>query len=216
MVVTIVLIGIAFFSMYLLVRTVDRNSAMMFEQPDTTNFENLHDAVIQRNAWIQSYWWNLNWENRAVVNVTSADTLGDALMVNPNIQSGIDCRKEIRVIDSAGAELKSNANSEQSPCSVVFIAPSKTGAYYIYWNNPAATEPSYRAEVAAAGEVPSAYTISAETSPAPKFCPHAEDIVPASAGGKLDCSIQNLIGNNKINYAIDYQTLGFSFSGYLS
>lgn len=214
MIITIVLVGLAFFSMYLMVRTVDRSSVVMFEQSELSGFESLHDAIVMRNAWVQSYWWDLNWDNRAEINVTSADTTGNILMVDPNIPSGTNCNNEVRVTDAGGVELKSNINLINSPCNVVFLAPSKTGTYYIYWNNPAATEPSYRVEIAAAGEVPSIYTVSKETSPKLKFCPHAAEI--ASASEKLDCEVQSLIGNNKINYKIDYSTPDASFSGYLS
>lgn len=49
MVVTIVLIGLAFFTIFLLTRTVDRSAVVMFE-PQSTHFDNLRNAIIQRNS----------------------------------------------------------------------------------------------------------------------------------------------------------------------
>lgn len=53
MIVTIVLIGLAFFTMFLLTRTIDRSAVVMFE-PHSTHFDNLRNAIIQRNAYALS------------------------------------------------------------------------------------------------------------------------------------------------------------------
>ncbi|MFH0868824.1 MAG: hypothetical protein V1839_01205 [archaeon] len=213
MIVTIVLIGLAFFTMFLLVRTADRNAVVMFEQPEAAaNFENLQNAIIHRNSWMQDYWWNLNWENRAAINITEGAE--NPVMVNAGIPGGTNCNGEVRVVNSTGAELKSNVNSEQSPCNVIFTADT-TGIYYVYWNNPEAVAPSYRVEVQSEGNVPARYNILGEVSPKSKFCPNFENISLA-AEAQLDCGIQSIINNKKVNYKIDYASTDFSFSGYLS
>jgi len=53
MIVTMVLIGLAFFTIFLLTRTVDRSSAVMFTERDS-DFDNLKNAIVQRNSWAGS------------------------------------------------------------------------------------------------------------------------------------------------------------------
>lgn len=210
MVVTIVLIGISFFAMFLLVRTIDRSSVVMFEERQAS-FENLQNSIEQRNIWIGSYWGNLSWENRTVVNITGG--IANPVIINPGIPSGTDCKKEVRVISSSGTEIDSNVSTENSPCDVIFSAA--VGAYSIYWNNPSAIAPAYRSTVSDTGTSPTYSTIRTEASPKYKLCRHLQDISMAS-GEKLDCAVQNIYSNTKINYTIEYKSFDFSFRGFLS
>lgn len=213
MIITIVLIGITFFTMFLLVRTVDRSSVVMFEQTQT-GFENLRNSVIQRNTWMGSYWWNLNWENRSIIDIITGAT--NPIMIDPEIPEGINCNNEVRVTTSDGTELESNVNSELAPCNVIFNAPTPgTGIFYVYWNNPSATPPAYRGELPEVGNPPSAYTVLKEVSPKSNLCPHLVNISIVSER-KLSCNITNIFSNTKVNYTVGYTTPGFSFSGFLN
>jgi len=208
MVITIVLIGISFFTIFLLIHTIDRSSVAMFEEKEAS-FENVQNSILQRNDWIRTYWWDLNWENRTVMLVPTTLTA----QVNPQIPPGFDCNKEVRVINSAGAEVPSNVNSVPSPCQVIFSAPA-TDTYSIYWNNPSATVPAYRGSVPPAG-TPTGSMVKQESSPKSKFCPHAQAISSAS-GEKLDCAVQGIIGSTKVNYSINYKSLEVSYQGNLN
>ena len=50
MIMTIVFIALAFFTIFLLIRTVDRSAVVMFE-PQSTHFDNLRNAIILRNSY---------------------------------------------------------------------------------------------------------------------------------------------------------------------
>lgn len=213
MIVTIVLIGLAFFTVFLITRTVDRSSAVMFE-PQHNSFDNLKNAITTRNGWIGTYWWNLAWENRIEISITMP--AANPVEIDPQIPAGINCDLEVRVIDSAGTELQSNVNEIMSPCNVIFNAPAPgTGTFYIYYNNTAAERPAYRDVIPDTGNAPTYDIVAQDSSPKLKFCGHMQDMAMAT-GERLDCGIQNIIGTTRINYTINYTTLDFSFTGFLS
>ena len=201
MIVSIVLISIFFFLIMILINTIDKSSVVLFAKDSPEDFENIKNAISQRNNWVGSYWWNLSWENRTLISITVAPLLNIARV-----------DREVRVINSAGIELDSNVTSENSPCETLFSS-AIVGNYSIYWNNPSATTPSYRGNVVS-GNAPTYSTIRQETSPKFRFCRHLQSIVPSS-GVKIGCAVQDFT-NTRINYTVNYASLDFMFSGILS
>lgn len=209
MIVTIVLVSITFFVMFALIRSIDRSSIVFFTRDSPEDFENLQNAIAKRNSWTGSYWGDLNWEERAVIEVTGS--IVNPVQVNPGILPGFNCNNEVRVLNSAGIEIASNVNLIASPCEVIFEATTP-GRYDIYWNNPSATPPLYRSSLPPFGNPPAFTIVRKETSPKSKFCPHLKQVNPIS-GANLNCEVASLIGNTKAKYNLDFNSLTFKFKG---
>ncbi|MEM4247739.1 MAG: hypothetical protein QXH80_00570, partial [Candidatus Nanoarchaeia archaeon] len=170
------------------------------------DFINLQNSITARNAWLDSYWFDLNWQNRSTILISG--TLPNA-QVNPQITAGYDCFNEVRVTDSNNNEIPSNVTAMNAPCDVVF--PASAGTYYVYWNNPFATAPPYRALGLG---VPTGSLIRTEGAPTNMLCPHLIDAYKNIAD--ISCSVQNIYSSNQINYSVSFHSTDFSFDGFLS
>ena len=206
MLVATILITISLFIIYTYIRSADTSSIIFFEPTSKEQFVNLHTSITDRNAWLSNYWWNLNWQNRSTFLVSGSGLV----QVDPQITTGDDCFNQVRVTDSNNNEIPSSVTATNAPCNVEFTA--STGTYQVYWNNPLATAPLYRAIVPVGAPIP---PTRKESAPTQLFCPHIVDLYK-KAGVDINCSVQNIFSNNQVNYSIQFQSLDISFDGFLS
>jgi len=208
MLVATILITISLFIIYTYIRSADTSSIIFFEPTSKEQFVNLHTSIADRNAWLSNYWWDLNWQNRSTISVSG--TIVNPVQVDPQSPITItDCFNQIRVTDSNNVEIPSSVTAVL-PCEVVFNAAA--GIYNIYWNNPSATAPGYRALGVG---TPAGTLIRKEGAPTQLFCPHIAEMYK-KAGVDINCSVQNIFSNNQVNYSIKFQSLDVSFDGFLS
>jgi hypothetical protein len=173
----------------------------LYANEQQSDFENLHNAIIQRNSWLQTYWADLNWQTKTAINVTGSPP-------NPvEIDAGIvgDCINTVRVFQKTGSlfvEIPSKVTQPASPCNVVFNAG--TGAYEIYWNS---TTTIPLKQIGGGVLYPCSKTI--EQVPQ-NICNNLGSSLTKN-GVLLQCSA--VAETNIYNYSINYTSPVFSFIG---
>jgi hypothetical protein len=204
MLIAVILVAISFSIIFTYVRSADTSAVIFFEPNSRADFINLQNSVTTRNSWLDSYWFDLNWQNRSTISVGAG-----LVQVDPQITANYDCFNETRVIDNNLNEIPSNVTANNAPCDVVFN--SVGGTYDIYWDNPSATAPSYRN---IGTGTPAGTLIRKEGTPTNLLCPQLISAYKNIAD--ISCSVQNIYSNNQINYSIQFQSLDVSFEGFLN
>jgi len=204
MLIAVILVAISFSIIFTYVRSADTSAVIFFEPNSRADFINLQNSVTTRNSWLDSYWFDLNWQNRSTISVGAG-----LVQVDPQIPAGYDCFKEVRVTDSNNNEIPSDVTNT-TPCNVEFGASA--GTYQVYWNNPSAIAPFYRGVVPLVA--PTGALIRKEGAPTNLLCPH---LINAYKGlADINCAVQNIYSNNQINYSVNFQSLDVSFEGFLN
>jgi len=207
MLIAVILVAISFSIIFTYVRSADTSAVIFFEPNSRADFINLQNSVTTRNSWLDSYWFDLNWQNRSTFLISGSGVI----QVDPQIPAGKDCFNEVRVADSGNNEIPSDVTAMTAPCNVEFAASS--GTYQIYWNNPSATAPLYRGPPVPL-VAPTGALIRKEGTPTNLLCPH---IINAYKGlADINCAVQNIYSNNQINYSVQFRSLDVSFEGSLN
>jgi len=166
----------------------------------SADFENLQNAVQQRNSWLPTYWYDWTCKNKTVANILSGYT-------NPvEFDAGINpCVNYIAVFKLSGATRTAitPAYLSTSGCNVTFNA---TGAalYEIYWNCPfVGLWPTLDGNEIS----PSKYLAEL---PAEGLCSHFSKLLPKK-NIAFNCSAIN--NTNTYNYSVSFTATDFAYNG---
>lgn len=182
--------------------------SVLTKSPVPNDFENLQNAVEQRNKWIEGEWFDLRWKSRSVIDIK------DGAITPANI-TGIgtgstDCVDEIRVFNlSTGAFLEITnvkVNASSGPCTVIFNA--SIGVFEIYYNNTAANQNN---SIGSPSGITDFDEIK-EQVPQEGICAHFDELL-ATKNILFECSGASL--EKTFNYSVDFITVDFEFSGNL-
>ncbi len=213
-----VFVMISLSALFLFAVFVDFGSLTLPTQ--SADFENLKNAVGQQNSWLPSYWQELHWRNRAVVDITGGIT--NPVQIDPGIANGYDCYNHVVVFNKSSAGyytyVPSNVSSSTAPCNVIFGAT--TGVYEIYWNctgslncnNPR----SGRGTLPSAGTAPT-YTKYPEAAPS-DVCNHFAGLL-ARKNIAFNCSARlpgGEIYTYIYNYSVGFRATDFAYNGSLT
>ena len=200
--ITLVFVATSLFLVLMFTHFVEFGS-LTLTKPEA-DFNNLQNAVTQRNSWLPTYWFDLRWRTKTIISITGNVT--NPVEVNANIVG--DCDNTVRVFTKSGlqfTEIASNVTNASSPCNVVFNAAP--GVYEIYWNSTT----SIPNKNIGSGNTPT-YTKTVQQMPQEGVCSHLSNIL-AKKSVLLQCSAS--AGTNTYNYSINYTSPDFVFSGTL-
>jgi len=167
----------------------------------SADFENLQNAISQRNIWLPTYWYDLNCKNKTVATIPLGYT-------NPvEFDAGITpCIQPIHVFKLSGTT-RTEITTEYitaSGCNVTFNA---TGAalYEVYWNCP--TYPGVWPALDGVEISPLKYLAEA---PAEGICSHFSKLLPKK-NIAFNCSAIN--NTNTYNYSVSFTATDFAYNG---
>lgn len=207
-IITLVFVAISLALLLMLVHFVDFGPLTIIKPH--TEFTNLQNAIEQRNAWLPTYWYNLNWKSKAIVNITVGN-LTPAEITSAITDVSINCKNEVKVFNKSGdsfVEVSRNVTSITAPCNVTFNAA--VGVYEIYYNNSAASENN---QVVASPGNTTSFTKSVVQVPPEGICSHFNTTLPRK-NILLQCNATT--NTNTYNYSINYSSTDFEFSGSLA
>jgi hypothetical protein len=167
-------------------------------------FENVQNSISQRNTWLATYWLDLRWQTKTVINITGTPT--NPVQINANIVG--NCIDTVRVASKSDSQLNEIPSQVTALCDVVFNTVAGINTYEIYWNSTA-TIPTKTIGIG----TPPSYTKIIEQVPQEGICSHYSSIMPKK-DVLFQCSA--IPGTNNYNYTIDYTSPDFSFSGNLN
>lgn len=165
------------------------------------DFENLQNAIQQRNAWLPTYWFNLNCKNKTVADIQPGYT-------NPvQFDAGINpCVNYVRVFKLSGTTRTEITPTyiATSGCDVTFDATG-SGLYEVYWNCPTLFGPFPLLD----GNIisPSEYLAEA---PAEGICSHFSKLLPKK-NIAFSCTAVN--NTNTYNYSVSFTATDFTYNG---
>jgi len=200
--ITLVFVATSLFIVLMFTQFVEFGSLTLTEPQ--ADFGNLQNAIAQRNAWLPTYWFDLRWRTRTIVNITGNVT--NPVEIDANIIG--DCDNTVRVFNKSGLqfiEIQSNVTNASSPCNVVFNAVP--GRYEIYWNSTV----SIPNKNISSGNTPT-YTKTVQQVPQEGICSYYNNILP-KRGVSFGCI--GTAGINTYNYSVNFTSTDFTFSGTL-
>lgn len=176
----------------------------------STDFDNLQNAIQQQNSWLQANWYDISWKTRVVANITGG-ALSPATITSVG-DSSINCTKEIKVFNrsnsgvflSVSVKVNTSSVNGAGPCKVIFNA---SGLYEIYYNNSAANEGN------SFGTPGGATSFSSIVQQVPQnVCGYFSSLLPKK-NIALTCTATPI--SNAYNYSVGFRATDFAYNGSL-
>jgi hypothetical protein len=166
-----------------------------------TEFDNLQNAIEQRNVWLSNYWYDWTCQNKTVADIEAGYT-------NPvEFDAGITpCNQPIHVFKLSGitrTEITTDYITAVG-CNVTFNATG-VALYEVYWNCPSGMGPWPSLN---GNEISPSKYISA--IPAEGICSHFSTLLP-SKNIAFSCSTTLL--SNTYNYSVGFTATDFTYNG---
>lgn len=168
----------------------------------TLDFDNLQNAIQQRNSWLPTYWYDWTCQNKTVVNLTGSET-------NPvEFDAGINQYVNYVNVFKLSGVTRTGITSYMSNLgyNVTFNA---TGAaiYEVYWNCPTMYGPFSTLD---GNEIsPSEYLAGLPTE---GICSHFSNLLPKKNIAFTCTAVNN---TNTYNYSVSFRSTDFEYSGTL-
>ncbi len=164
------------------------------------DFDNLQNAIQQRNSWLPTYWYDWTCKNKTVANILSGYT-------NPvEFDAGITpCPNYVNVFKLSGVTRTAiTSYITTSGCNVTFNA---TGAaiYEVYWGCPDIT--GVWQQINGNEISPSKYLAELPTE---GICSHFSKLLPKK-NIAFNCSAVN--NTNTYNYSVSFTATDFAYNG---
>ncbi len=214
----IVLVYLAIVTMFFYVRSADRSGVSLFEPNLDLEFQNLVNAINVRNNWLRGTgndWYDLAWQYRRRIEATQT---GSPAEIPTGIEAGkvSNCIEDLRVVNLTNSEIHANVSATAAPgCNITIGVSAAPFTFYVYYGNPSASTPSYRAGAAQQGTEVTATLGSEIEVPTRGLCAHFNSIYPR-LGMQLNCSLANVTctyPRTQANISIQLQSTGFKFNG---
>lgn len=159
-IIGIIFIAFAFLLLFLYLNTGKEMSKVMFESTSDEMLYNALYATREHNEWValkensSEPWWDMAWNFRIKFNYSMPlNNANYTILLDAKIprEHVANCTNELRLVNASSydfkAEIPSVVNASHPPCAIVFWQPLVSGQIYTFWiyyNNSAATLPSYR------------------------------------------------------------------------
>jgi len=165
-------------------------------------FENVQNSISQRNTWLTTYWFDLDWKTKTTIEISGGYI--NPVEVDADITTGCDSVRVFQKSSNSLTEIASNVTA--IGCNVTFNAPS-AGIYDIFWNG------TNMGKSNSDGNEITPVSKTVVQVPQEGVCNHFSSTLPKK-DVLFQCSATP--GTNTYNYSINYRSTDFTFSGNLS
>jgi len=165
----------------------------------STDFDNLQTAIMQRNNWLSGYWFDLDWKTKTTVEISLG--YANPVEIDADITTGCDSARVFQRTGNSLTEIASDVTA--IGCNVTFNAPSE-GIYDIFWNGTNMGKSN-----SDGNEITPASKTIAQV-PQEGICSHFAQILPKK-NIAFTCSAAEV--GDAYNYSISFRSPDFTYYG---